>query len=98
MKNNENQQWQFTPYEEPKPDILLGDLYKDNKLSVMDLIVLQRHLVNLDTISEAQFPYADMNADGNVDIFDLALLKHAVLAQKSAIDSAKAAEQIGLTG
>lgn len=70
-----NQKWSLEPVETE----IKGDLNTDNTLSLLDLIVLQRHLVTLETISNEQFHLADMNADGNVDIYDLALLKHAVL-------------------
>ena len=58
---------------------LKGDLSLDDKLIVLDLIVLQRYLLAKDQFNTEQFSIGDMNNDGNVDVFDLALLKRVLL-------------------
>ena len=55
--------------------ILLGDLNSDNKITSDDLFLLQSYLTNNITLTESQGKAADLNEDGLVDGFDLALLR-----------------------
>lgn len=53
----------------------LGDLNSDNKITFDDLFQLQSYLTNNITLTESQGKAADLNEDGLVDGFDLALLR-----------------------
>ncbi len=52
-----------------------GDLNSDNKITSDDLFLLQSYLTNNITLTEPQGKAADLNEDGLVDGFDLALLR-----------------------
>lgn len=52
-----------------------GDLNSDNKITSDDLFLLQSYLTNNITLTESQGKAADLNEDGLVDGFDLALLR-----------------------
>ena len=48
-----------------------GDIVQDGSVNVVDIIALQKHLLNLQPLTAEQAAAADLNADGAVDIFDL---------------------------
>ena len=57
------------------PKRQLGDINNDGKVTTTDLVMLSRHLAELIELDETQLKYADMNADGIIDVLDLALLR-----------------------
>lgn len=57
-----------------------GDLNSDNKITSDDLFLLQSYLTNNITLTESQGKAADLNEDGMVDGFDLALLRQKLAA------------------
>lgn len=57
----------------------LGDVNNDMQVSVLDVVILQRYLLSVGSLSSRQCISADMDTDGSVDIFDLALLKRSLL-------------------
>ena len=60
----------------------IGDLNRDNKLSVADIIILQKYLHGKGKLgSEVIVYHADINEDSQVNVIDLALLKQRVLNQ-----------------
>ena len=61
-------------------DTLPGDLNSDNKITSDDLFLLQSYLTNNITLTESQGKAADLNEDGLVDGFDLALLRQKLAA------------------
>ena len=52
-----------------------GDINGDGKITTTDLVMLSRYLAELIELDEFQLKYADMNADGIIDVLDLALLR-----------------------
>jgi len=62
------------------PSVLLGDVNGDSKLNVPDVILLQKYLLNLETFDQAAFTKADCSGDGNVNAFDLSIMKQWVFA------------------
>lgn len=57
-----------------------GDLDGDKAVSVKDVVALQKYILLVSApLSDVQYAAADMNADGEVDVFDLALLKRFLL-------------------
>lgn len=61
-----------------------GDLDGDGTLSVSDLARMQRFLLGKETLDSTAFLAADCNHDGEIDIYDLALFKAAMLSGKQA--------------
>ncbi|MBQ8928442.1 MAG: leucine-rich repeat protein [Oscillospiraceae bacterium] len=67
----------------PIDDFVLfyGDCSLDGTVSVLDAVVLQKHLVNEAPLTVVQLHYADFNYDDKVNILDLAILKRLLLSQ-----------------
>ena len=61
---------------------LLGDLITDGTLTSSDTILLQDYLLGRSVLTNDQKQQADLNQDGVIDGFDLALLKHLLLASE----------------
>ena len=59
------------------PQTVSGDVDANGRLDVLDIIMLQKYLLNAGSLTSWQV--GDINADGSVDIFDLALMKRALL-------------------
>lgn len=74
--------------EETPNEILLGDLNSDDKLSPIDILIMKKHLLNVDIISNQDtLKRADLNQDENINILDLCILKNLVLNTKSDNDT-----------
>nr|MDE5564217.1 dockerin type I repeat-containing protein [Oscillospiraceae bacterium] len=58
--------------------VKLGDVDADGNVGVLDIVTLQKYLLKVGTLNAGDA--ADMNSDNVIDIYDLALLKRAVLA------------------
>ena len=56
------------------------DVNADEKIDVADAVLLQRYLLGEDTLTQSQWQTADLNADGTVNGFDLALLRQKLVA------------------
>ena len=56
-----------------------GDLNFDNTLTTADAVLLQRYLLQERTLTQSQWQTADLNADGTVNGFDLALLRQKLV-------------------
>ena len=56
-----------------------GDVNADGTVSVLDVVLLQKYLVEQNTFTLAQWQQADVNGDGKVNVIDLALLKRMLL-------------------
>lgn len=69
-----------TTTEQPETTVLRGDTDTNGTVELLDLVKLQRYLLMLDALDEPQFANADLNGDGAVDVFDLALLKRELVA------------------
>lgn len=52
-----------------------GDLNGDDNISVVDCVMLNKHLVGIGSLSSNPAEYKDVNADGKLNIFDSILLK-----------------------
>ncbi len=61
-------------------DGILGDVNLDGTVSVTDIVALTKYLLGeTKVLSSDAFTQADMNVDSSVNVFDLTLLKQAVL-------------------
>lgn len=58
-----------------------GDVDLDGRISLLDVIALQRYLLNVKPLGEEGLADADLDQNGTVDIFDLALLKRKLLTK-----------------
>ena len=58
---------------------LLGDLSQDNKITLIDLILLQKYLLRQASLTADQSTLADLNEDGIINVIDLILLKRTLL-------------------
>ena len=56
-----------------------GDIDNDQDTSVLDIIKEQKYIMNQESLSFRDFVAADINRDGEVDIFDMGLLKRKIL-------------------
>lgn len=73
------QKFQIWRLDDYKP-IVYGDLNSDNTLTTADAVLLQRYLLQERTLTQSQWQTADLNADGTVNGFDLALLRQKLVA------------------
>lgn len=73
------QKFQIWRLDDYKP-IVYGDLNSDNTLTTADAVLLQRYLLQERTLTQTQWQTADLNADGTVNGFDLALLRQKLVA------------------
>ena len=64
-----------------EPVYAMGDTNMDSKISVNDIIALQKHLLLTKKLSASACKLADLNEDGVVNAFDLAFLKKQILAK-----------------
>lgn len=68
-----------TKYE---PDYI-GDVNSDGKFSIADAVLLQRYLLNIDSINRTQFIKADINMDGAVNVFDMCFIRRMLIQKTS---------------
>ena len=60
-------------------DIIKGDCNNDGEVTTADAVLLQRYLLGEDTLTQSQWQTADLNADGTINGFDLALLRQKLV-------------------
>ena len=58
-----------------------GDIIGDGKLSVSDLLLMNRYLAGNYVFTEERFKAADLNGDRKADVFDLIRFRKALLLQ-----------------
>lgn len=63
----------------PKCTEILGDANWDGAVNILDVIVLNRYVVNLITADSIHMCVCDLNGDGNVNVLDLILLNRYVV-------------------
>ena len=63
-------------------DSTIGDVNMDGRLSMADAVLLQRYLAGVSELTQQQKLNADMNSSGNVNIFDLCMLKEQLRYSK----------------
>ncbi len=67
-----------------EPEIRKGDVNLDGSVNVTDAVLLQKYLLNRETLTQPQYTNADMEEDGSVNGFDLAILKRTLLSENTA--------------
>ena len=63
----------------PKCTEIWGDVNRDEEVNILDVILLNRYVVNLIPADDIHMCVADVNGDGNVNILDLILLNRYVV-------------------
>jgi ATP-binding cassette subfamily B protein len=58
----------------------LGDVNGDGEISNVDLIMVARHIVHLNTLTAEQIARADMNSNGSIDNVDLIRIARIIVA------------------
>lgn len=61
-------------------DILLGDVYEDEKLNSHDILLLQQYMTELAEFSRHQMKLGDMDEDGDVTMKDVVALAKALVS------------------
>lgn len=69
-----NKNWDLISY------FVKGDCNNDDNVTIADAVILQKYLLNTET-TLPNWKAADLNEDGLLDVFDLILLKKAVLSE-----------------
>lgn len=62
-----------------KDEIVPGDVNADGKVSVADIVMIQKYLVKSENITGKQLIAADVNKDKTVNVFDAVLIRRMVL-------------------
>ena len=78
--NLTEQKWSFSEEEYVLDEVLLGDIDGDGIVTVTDLKLLNLYLnsSSLHPLTEKQLLAADVNQDGKVDTFDVALIRRMI--------------------
>ena len=63
-----------------EPTFWLGDVNLDRNVNVQDVVLLQKYLIRMETLTAEQAKPADVNEDGVVNVIDLLRLKNFVLS------------------
>ncbi len=80
MQNDQPNGYGTVHYGYDESSDLPGDLTLDGEFSVIDLVYLSRYLHNSYSISAQAFTNADLNGDGEVDVFDLGRMEQMLTA------------------
>lgn len=65
-------------------DILLGDVYEDEKLNSHDILLLQQYMTELAEFSRHQMKLGDMDEDGDVTMKDVVALAKVLVSPSAA--------------
>lgn len=64
-------------------EVIRGDINGDGQVTIVDLVRLNRHILNVSTLSGSQLEAADVNGNGTVNIQDLVLMNRHILGISS---------------
>ncbi len=62
-----------------QPEQILGDVNADGERTVLDVVMMQKFLLNIGDLTDASA--GDLCEDGRINVFDLAIMKRMVLEQ-----------------
>ncbi len=63
--------------------LLRGDLSEDEKINLVDLVMMRQALLGIRQLSDAQMLRADLNQDGRLGVADLVMLRQHLLGIRS---------------
>lgn len=61
------------------PILIVGDVNGDGNISVIDLLRVQQHLLNMRTLTDSWFAAADVSADNKISVIDLLRIQRHLL-------------------
>lgn len=61
----------------PSTNETIGDINEDKSIDCLDLLLLKKHILGINTISNTNI--ADLNQDGNINVIDFVSLKKIIL-------------------
>ncbi|MDE7122310.1 MAG: dockerin type I repeat-containing protein, partial [Oscillospiraceae bacterium] len=61
-------------------EIIAGDVDLDEKTTILDVVILQKYLLNQYRLTEQEYARADLNQDSVVNIYDLCILKKNLIS------------------
>ena len=68
------------PSDEPQtPDVISGDVDGNGKIDSTDYILVKRHILNVNKLSDEAFAAADMDGNGKLDSTDYISIKRIIL-------------------
>ncbi|MDE6781567.1 MAG: RICIN domain-containing protein, partial [Ruminococcus sp.] len=76
--NSNCQKWNISTEKKPEK-ITVGDVNKDGKLNTADLILLEKWLLSVSETELPDWKAADLNSDNVLDVFDLCLMRQALI-------------------
>ena len=59
--------------------IIIGDADKDGEISIFDIILIKRFLLELSQLDSLAQTVADVNSDKEIDVFDIIFIKRHLL-------------------
>jgi len=59
--------------------VLYGDINSDSKISMADLVLVRKHLLDLSALKNSKFNAADINKDGKISMADLIFVRKHLL-------------------
>lgn len=65
----------------PECGYSMGDINKDGKVSIADMVVLNRYVLGNDTMNNDNYIFSDLDFDGIIDSFDLICMRKILLKQ-----------------
>ncbi len=71
--------YKVTTLEKEEPTVLMGDVNLDGEIDVLDVALLMRYTLELETLEEEQKKAADVNGDGKINVQDVSRLLQYVL-------------------
>ncbi|QNO14915.1 hypothetical protein HYG86_09085 [Alkalicella caledoniensis] len=60
----------------------IGDISKDGEITILDLLIIQKHVLGLEEIPNKDLQLADFNGDGYVNEKDVEALQNYLLGIK----------------
>ena len=66
---------------EVAPSFKMGDINSDGKFTISDVVIFQRWLLSASSNAISNWQAADYYKDGKLDVFDLCLMKKALLKE-----------------
>ena len=67
----------------PRPDILLGDVNGDGKVSTLDVRWIRQYLIGERDLTDAQLAAADVNGDGKVSTLDVRWIRQYLIGARN---------------
>ena len=59
--------------------VIYGDINSDNRIDILDLLLIQKHILKSKLLTDVSAVSADLNWDGKIDILDLLVIQKYIL-------------------